>query len=248
MKKILFLICALTLLCFCLASCSCDTEDVDNVKVKFESHIEGVDINTQTVKKGDKVTVPGITLSRPGYKFVGWFNGQKAWDFSKDIVNEDITISAKWESYLSYTAVSEIESTSIKNAVGAPNQDGVIVTGCNFDVEEVVIPTTYNGKRVVGINWAFANRTKIKSVVIPDGVVYISTNAFNRCENLETIVLPRSVTVVERGAFFLCKSLKSINCVVEEKPRGWSADFNLKTSDEASANERYKVNFGYKGE
>jgi len=249
MKRILLLALVLISVCLCFASCSCHNgEDVKYATVKFDSHIDGVQISSQKIEIGSMASAPQVTLTRDGYSFLGWYDGDKKWDFTKNAVEKDITLSAKWDSYLSYTAVSEIESTNIKNLVGASNQDGVIVTGCDFNVEEVVIPTTYNGKRVVGINWAFAGRTKIKSVVIPDGVVFISTNSFNRCDGLEQIVIPKSVMVIERGAFFLCSSLKTINCRADSKPAKWDSDFNLKSSDTGKAPEHYAVVYGYTGE
>ena len=246
MKKLLFLAVMLALACLCFASCSCDNEEENYVTVKFDSHIEGVEITSQKVEVGSLVKKPDVNLSRAGYSFSGWYDGDKLWDFSKTVAEKDVTISAKWDSYLSYTAVSEIESATVKNMIGASNQDGVIVTGCTFNVENVEIPSTYNGKRVVGIYWAFAQRDNIKSVVIPDGIVYISTNAFTGCKNLKEIVIPNSTMLIERGAFFNCTSLEAINCVAEKKPGSWDVDFDVKSSGAENGNERYNVVYGYK--
>ena len=244
MKKILFLAIVLALACLCFASCSCDNEEY--VTVKFESHVDGVKIGSQSVAIGSFAKEPEVSLDRAGYKFLGWYDGDKKWDFAKNVVEKDMTISAKWESYLSYAAVSEIESNHIKGLIGVNNQDGVLVTGCDFDVENVVIPTTYNGKRVVGIYWAFSGRTKIKSVVIPEGVVFISQNAFNKCENLKQIVIPSSVMVIQSGAFYDCASLEAINCRAESKVATWDKAFNAKFPASKDDDERYNVVYGYK--
>ena len=255
MKKILMSAVLFVLCLMCFISCSCNNDNAQNqnqtpqkqVTVKFETYLDNVKIEPQTVNANSLIKLPTVDMTRAGYSFTGWYNGDKKWDFSRNIAIEDITLVAKWESYLSYAAVSEIEEKNILSIVGESNKDGIIVTGCDFNVENVIIPDTYNGKKVVGIHWGFANRTKIKSVIIPDTVVYISTNAFNRCENLKSIVIPKSVTTLERGAFFLCTSLEAIYCEAASKPVKWSNDFNLKTSKTENGEQRYNVIYNYQG-
>ncbi len=256
MKKILVLVFMLALFVFCMVSCSCNqqpngqgqnqapnTEAPQMAKIKFETYID-TKINDQQVPVGGRAINPGVTLSRPGYVFSGWYNGDKLWDFSTSVVTGDITLTAKWNSYLSYVSVSEIENEHIKALLGKENQDALLVAGCTFNVKDVVIPQTYNGKRVVGIYWAFAGRDGIESVTIPETVLYISQNAFNRCEALTKIVIPSSVSIIEGGAFVLCKGLDTIYCRAKEKPVKWDNDFNLKST---SSTERYNVSWGYTG-
>lgn len=257
MKKLLITAILLVLGLICFVSCSCNKETVQNdqtvqnqtppkqVTVSFETYLDGVKIPPQTVNVGARIAAPTQEMVRAGYSLIGWFNGDKMWDFNKNVATENITLIAKWESYLSYAAISEITDKNILSIVGESNKDGIIVTGCNFNVENVIIPKTYNGKKVVGIHWGFANRTKIKSIVIPDTVVYISTNAFNRCENLKSIVIPKSVTYLDRGAFFLCTSLEAIYCEAPSKPVKWHKDFNLKTSKTENGEQRYNVVYNY---
>ena len=184
MKKLLIAALLLLGVCFICASCSCDGE----VTVMFDSHTD-IEIPSQTVPVGEKVTMPDAELQRDGYAFVGWFNGDKAWDFDKDTVSEDTVISAKWESYLSYEMIGNIEAESVRDLFMAEEQDCLIVTGCAFDVENVVIPTEYNGKRVIGIlRQAFADRKFLRTVYIPDTVVSVGEDAFYGCSVLETIV------------------------------------------------------------
>lgn len=197
---------------------TCDVEKEEGnekgeaVTVSFETYVD-TKVNSQKIAKDSYAIEPQVTLKRAGYTFVGWYDGQKKWDFERDRVTKSITLTAKWEKYLSF-----VEATD--------GSGGVWVAGCNFDIEEVVIPDTYNGKRVTGIHWAFATRDKIKSIVIPDTVTYISANAFNRCASLESIVIPASVTKIEEGAFSLCDSLREIKCEADKMPNGWHKDFN----------------------
>ncbi len=56
-------------------------------------------------------------------------------------------------------------------------------------------------------SWA----SKIKSVVIEDGVTRIGSHAFMRCSSLTDVNIPNSVTSIGSSAFYGCSSLKKIN-------------------------------------
>ena len=188
MKKLLISVLLLLGICFICASCSCDSE----VTVMFDSHTD-IEIPSQTVMAGEKVTVPDVVLERDGYAFVGWFNGDKMWDFDKDTVSEDMIISAKWESYLSYEVIGNIELESVRSLFSEEEQDCLIVTGCDFGVANVTIPKEYNGKRVIAIlRHAFADRTTLKNVYVPDTVVSVGEDAFYGCTSLDAIVFGAS--------------------------------------------------------
>lgn len=65
---------------------------------------------------------------------------------------------------------------------------------------------------------SFWDKTKITSIVIPEGVTTIGTNAFRDCTSLTKIIIPSSVTTIELeygGAFNGCTSLSEI--IVSEK-------------------------------
>lgn len=201
MKKILLFL-SLALLLGAFVSCSCEDADVSPqaVTVKFDSHM-GTVIQPQTVGVGMKISEPTVTLERDGYTFLGWYNGTKKWDFNKDVVTEDITLVAKWKSYLSYVAVSEIESPTVKALFGEEHSDGIAVAGCDLlNTEYVVIPEVYNGKRVVGIlPFAFANN-----------------------KNIKTVYVPSSVTVVGEKAFYDSVNLEFVYCEADVLPKGWN--------------------------
>lgn len=99
----------------------------------------------------------------------------------------------------------------------------------------IVIPSTYNGKKVTTIGkhafydcyslnritipnsvttigfGAFANCTNLFSITIPDSVTSIGFAAFEGCTNLTNITIPTSVTEIEKYAFSSCPSLTKIN-------------------------------------
>lgn len=87
-----------------------------------------------------------------------------------------------------------------------------VVSDCKASAKgKIVIPDTYNGLPVVGIDWnAFENCKEITSVVIPDSVTSIGGYAFRWCTSLKSVVIPDSVTRIIHGAFYGCKSLTSI--------------------------------------
>ncbi len=77
------------------------------------------------------------------------------------------------------------------------------------DIENVIIPESYKGKKIVGIDReAFKDCVKLKSIVLPEGVVEIGDDAFVNCTSLETIQLPNSIEKIGVDAFKNCDSLK----------------------------------------
>ena len=59
----------------------------------------GTQVKSIYVKKGDKLSMPPIP-TKNGYDFAGWYKDReftRRWDFTNDIVNESITLYAKWK-------------------------------------------------------------------------------------------------------------------------------------------------------
>ena len=75
---------------------------------------------------------------------------------------------------------------------------------------DVVIPKTHYDMPVIGIGWHAFRSTNIRSIVIPDTVTVIESNAFERCEKLTSVYIPNSVTKIESDAFLRCTALTSI--------------------------------------
>ncbi len=68
---------------------------------------------------------------------------------------------------------------------------------------DVVIPSTYQGEPVIQIG-SFKDKTKIRSVTLPDTIISIENQAFFNCSALTTINIPDSVTTIGRQAFAGC--------------------------------------------
>ena len=173
MKKSFLLICLLFLV-LVLWGCSCDGGENTEYTVSFVTYTD-TSIEKQTVFQGDKVIYPDVALERDGYTLVGWYCESKKWDFNKDTVTKDITLTAKWEKYLTYTSSAN------------EGDNGVWVVGCDFDTENVIIPKEDSKRSVTGIHWGFTDRKKLKTVYIPSTVTYISKDSFKGCDSLTTV-------------------------------------------------------------
>ena len=92
------------------------------------------------------------------------------------------------------------------------------VSGYTADLpEHVVIPETYNGYDVMGIDArVFKNCTTIKSVTLPDKLGRIGEEAFMGCTNLESVYTVErkwseySIRSARKSAFEGCTALKEI--------------------------------------
>ncbi len=95
--------------------------------------------------------------------------------------------------------------------------NGFIVTGVALDSPdafqpELIVPTTLNGRPVVGIGRdAFAWNYSLKVIVVGEGVEEIDSWAFWDCPWLEKAVVPQSVKRINSWAFGGCPSLTQIS-------------------------------------
>ncbi len=74
----------------------------------------------------------------------------------------------------------------------------------------VVIPSYWNGNKIVEIGETAFERTPVTSVSIPRGMETIGVRAFNVCTSLETIDIPNTVTTIGSEAFSSCQEIESI--------------------------------------
>ena len=74
------------------------------------------------------------------------------------------------------------------------------------NMEEYAVPY---GTRIIG-NAAFAECDKLRSIMLPKGLLSIEYDAFNNCTNLININLPDGLMKIEDNAFLWCNSLSGI--------------------------------------
>lgn len=56
----------------------------------------------------------------------------------------------------------------------------------------------------------YANKQKVKSVMIQNGVTIIGNNAFDECSTMTSITIPDSVTTIGERAFYFCDELEEV--------------------------------------
>ena len=91
--------------------------------------------------------------------------------------------------------------------------DGTYIVACGDAkyLSNIVIPATYKGGAVVGIDLqAFYGCTSLASITIPDSVISIGGGAFAGCTSLTSMTIGDSVESIEDSAFQGCTSLASI--------------------------------------
>ena len=77
---------------------------------------------------------------------------------------------------------------------------------CTCDVEVVSIPSDIK----VICDKAFGSCKKLKSVILPHGVIKIGLFAFEDCTELEIVNIPKTLTAIDSMTFVNCKRLKSL--------------------------------------
>jgi len=126
-------------------------------------------------------------------------------DTNDDNTNSDNSSNnqTEQENHTSYDAFTFYPQSSDTYVVGiAP--EGKYYT-------EIVIPSTYNGGKVVGIvKEGFKDCESLTSIKIPNTVTEIKESAFYGCKNLKTIELSNSVTKIEKDAFTNCMKKESV--------------------------------------
>lgn len=73
-------------------------------------------------------------------------------------------------------------------------------------ISSITIP---QGVKYISMD-AFKGCSSLTTVSLPDSLKDIGSYAFSSCSNLQNIILPDSVTEIESYAFYFCSSLKSI--------------------------------------
>ncbi len=85
------------------------------------------------------------------------------------------------------------------------------ITAYNGSKSDLTIPSTIDGHNVVAIGAHAFEHSKIKNIVVSEGITTIGGWAFCECENLENVILPESLTYMDWQVFIGCKNLNNIN-------------------------------------
>jgi len=106
---------------------------------------------------------------------------------------------------------NELEGFKIK-LIEEKGHCTITIDGYSGESEKVIIPASFGNISVTAIgNLALFGCTKIKNVILPEGIIYIDDNAFSGCTGLENISFPKSLACIGSAAFENCVGLKDIS-------------------------------------
>ena len=144
-----------------------------------------------------------------------------------------------------YEAAIEDLQTQLEEAK-KPTEDAVIQTNefsyrleggkaiiTAYTGEEVYlrIPDTLDGYPVWGLeDRVFENRTHLRTVNLPDSIVFVGWFAFSGCVSLERISIPASVTAIGYGAFQNCSSALTVLCVAGSYAEQYAHSYGIRTA------------------
>lgn len=131
--------------------------------------------------------------------------------------------------------IDEVTHCVVSGIGTATDTDIVIPSGHDGRLVTDIWMTAFMGKNINSViipegvatiqSQAFRSCAKLKSVTLPNSLTDIYSGAFKGCSNLKTIMIPKSVTVIGTEAFSNCTNLK-IYCEAKTQPKGWNADWN----------------------
>ena len=136
---------------------------INTYNVTFDSN-GGSAVESQKVDYRAKVTKPAEP-TREGYHFMGWFNGDKEWNFDEDTMGAgDMTLTAKWE-INEYTVSfdskggTKVDSQIVKHGdtadkPGNPRRNGYVFKGWYLDGQKFDFSTPITGDITLTARWA----------------------------------------------------------------------------------------------
>lgn len=223
MKKILLILVAL-LIAFSFVLVSCEEESVpyvvgagyDTDNNLILEYSDGSTLNLGKINQKGEQGVQGEqgAQGEKGEQGIQGEKGDKGVGISKaELVNGEliITYTDGTTDNLGKIVSQEEEGSDGLEYYPLPDGTYAVSAGTTKYLEEIVIPSTHNGKGVSKIlDDAFRDCTALKSVIIPDSVTSIGDFAFEGCTSLTSITIPDSVTSIGDRAFDGCTALKSV--------------------------------------
>ncbi len=100
-----------------------------------------------------------------------------------------------------------------------------IITSYKGNVSALSIPSALDGYDVIGIEGSvFADKTRLRTVIIPEGVTSIGNDAFSGCYNLARVELPSTLTNLGSNVFANCNQLTAIEIPKSLDAAEWYGD------------------------
>lgn len=115
--------------------------------------------------------------------------------------------------FLSFVIIIKVNADTVNYPVTGGNiifdiSTGAI-TGYTGYPTEVEIPIKINDVEVISI-CGFSNCITLKSVSIPQGVIFIEDSTFYGCKGLTSIIIPTGITNINKNSFAYCDYLTSV--------------------------------------
>ena len=172
-------------------------------------------------KFSDDIVLPPV--SREGYTFEGWYT-ESTFDNKVTTIpadsGKDICLYASWGINVTpQTLTSFASDSTLYNVVhySGDLSDENLAALCDSIPENTVLDLSKaTGRtsiryRSCSDDFSYTSYfSSCKTVVLPECLTVIRTNAFNNCALLNNITIPESVTSIESAAFRGCRSLKEI--------------------------------------
>lgn len=157
-------------------------------------HAHNLYLNNQLATE---IVIPNTVSEIKKYAFIGW-NGMKI-----EIPNTIISVGER-----AFSNCSNLQFNEYNNAYYLGNSNNQYVFLFKIKNEEIMSCSIHQNTRFINEN-AFI-RSKITSIIIPDGVKRIGESTFYDCRNLSSIKIPGSVEIIGSGAFSSCSALTSV--------------------------------------
>ncbi len=183
------------------------------------------------IGSGGSIIYDGVEYfySRADYFLSGYLDGKEKYSnyFSKQTTLEEVA-----KEIASLATFEKVSDSLKKEFIFTELVDGTLSVKAGpycQGKEEIVIPSTFEGKTVSKIeSESFQNLTTLKILrFAPNSKIKkIGYNAFEGCTNLKYAVIPQSVTQIGNHAFKSCSSELMIYCEAETRPYGYYEDYN----------------------
>ena len=135
------------------------------------------------------------------------YNGKLVTADDTDVTNTGIGIrpvicfSEEFKNTFEYNHVKYLSDTS----------DSCYAVSCDDSVNDIVIPDTVFGMKVIGIkNEMFKNNKNLISVSLGNNISDIPREIFSGCNNLKNVILPNKLTKIPENAFRSCSNLNNL--------------------------------------
>ena len=102
------------------------------------------------------------------------------------------------------------------------------ITAINTDKESISIPAVIDGHAVVAIGSGAINSSKIKRIVLEDGIETLDWFAFKGCTSLSSIYIPASVTSIGYGAFDGAPKSLTVECEKNSFATRYAQSYGIK--------------------